>query len=354
MRQQNYGLNLYDKDRATPGFTLFSPLHAPDVYLLGMLGEVVHHWRVGGKRGGNAYLLPNGNLLAAVGAGATPQSNRDGMRRLQEHDWDGNVVWEGEAPGLHHDFRRLPNGDSVYIGYEKFTDEAAKRVQGGVPGSEAEGGVIYGDYVREIAPDGSTCWEWRTQEHMEIEKFPLPAAGNRQEFAHANSIFPMPSGDYMISFMRSSWVFIIDRATKKVRWDRNDISLGHHDFQMLENGNYMIFANGRAAMAGSRVVEFDPRTGEEVWVYQGSPPWSFYSPHISGAQRLWSGNTLICEGLWGRIFEVTPAGDIVWEYISPHLGEQHGLDIVGIGNWVFRAYRYAPDSPEIAGRVNLS
>ena len=29
------------------------------------------------------------------------------------------------------------------------------------------------------------------------------------------------------------------------------------------------------------------------------------------------GNTLICEGSNGRIFEVTPAGEIVWEYVNP-------------------------------------
>ncbi len=38
---------------------------------------------------------------------------------------------------------------------------------------------------------------------------------------------------------------------------------------------------------------------------------------IPGAQRLKNGNTLICEGLWGRFFEVTRDKEIVWEYILP-------------------------------------
>ena len=33
--------------------------------------------------------------------------------------------------------------------------------------------------------------------------------------------------------------------------------------------------------------------------YRGRPSYTFFSPHISGAQRLWSENTLICEGQWG-------------------------------------------------------
>ena len=35
-------------------------------------------------------------------------------------------------------------------------------------------------------------------------------------------------------------------------------------------------------------------TKEIVWQHKGSPHLSFFSPHISGAQRLGNGNTLIC------------------------------------------------------------
>ena len=45
---------------------------------------------------------------------------------------------------------------------------------------------------------------------------------------------------------------------------------------------------------------------------------SFFSPHMGGAQRLPTGNTLICEGNKGCLFEVTPDGDVVREFVSPH------------------------------------
>ena len=92
--------------------------------------------------------------------------------------------------------------------------------------------------------------------------------------------------------------------------------------------------------------------GEYVWVYRGKPSNTFNSRHISGCQRLASGNTLICEGICGRIFEVTPQGDIVWNFVSPYFASD---DLKGPGagqNMVFRALRYAADSPEIAGRLN--
>jgi hypothetical protein len=87
-----------------------------------------------------------------------------------------------------------------------------------------------------------------------------------------------------------------------------------------------------------------------VWEYRDDPSTFFYSHHISGAERLKSGNTLICEGSFGRIFEVTSEKEIVWEFVNPK------FDMTFMGetaNWIFRAFRYAENSPEIAGRVSL-
>ena len=96
----------------------------------------------------------------------------------------------------------------------------------------------------------------------------------------------------------------------------------------------------------SRVLEIDPVAMEIVWQCRpmdlGYPqPFvadHFYSCYISSAQRLPNGNTLITEGSDGRLLEVTPEHEIVWEYISPYFGS------VGIKtNMVYRAYRYPYD-----------
>jgi len=55
-----------------------------------------------------------------------------------------------------------------------------------------------------------------------------------------------------------------------------------------------------------------------TWSYTGSPPTSFYSAFFSGAQRLKDGNTLICDGMAGRFFEVTTDGTTVWQYTNPY------------------------------------
>ena len=352
MRYQQFGLTAYDRERATPGYTLYSPNFGHETYLLGLRGDVMHQWRNHPLLPGNyAYLLKNGNLLWAgrTKEGNLPNTGGKGGW-LRELDWDGRLVWEYRDDNQHPDFRRLENGNTVYIAWEKMRPENIKRVVGGVPGSEKDG-VIYGDYLREIDPSGKTVWEWHSQD-LEIERYPVNMVGHREEFAHCNAVCPLANGDVMLSFRRISTIMIIDRATGKPRWEKTDLSWGmQHDCEMLANGNILFFANGldTGLAPYSRVIELDPASGKTVWEYKGDPPWTFFSPHISGQQRLASGNTLICEGQWGRIFEVSPDMEIVWEYINPHFDVGGGGAFKG--NWVFRSYRYAADSPEIRGRL---
>ena len=55
-----------------------------------------------------------------------------------------------------------------------------------------------------------------------------------------------------------------------------------------------------------------------TWSYTANPPNSFYSYYCGDALRLKDGDTLICDGVAGKFFEVTPEKDIVWQYINPY------------------------------------
>ena len=100
---------------------------------------------------------------------------------------------------------------------------------------------------------------------------------------------------------------------------------------------------------------------EPVWAYTAATPSDFYAEYISGAQRLPNGNTLICDGVHGTLFEVTPAGKTVWKYVNPRTssgplrqGEPVPTEQLRSGtevpaNRVYRAYRYAPDYPGLQG-----
>ena len=62
------------------------------------------------------------------------------------------------------------------------------------------------------------------------------------------------------------------------------------------------------------------------------------------AQRLPNGNTLITESSFGRFFEVTKEGEIVWEYVNPLFGRPFfGGPPTSESNQVFRAIRYSEE-----------
>lgn len=96
-----------------------------------------------------------------------------------------------------------------------------------------------------------------------------------------------------------------------------------------------------------------------VWTYVATPPTSFYSSEISGAERLANGNTLVCAGITGDIFEVTSAGQIVWRYVNPvttevlNQGDTIPVDSARpdqLMNAVFRAQKYPTSYAAFAGR----
>lgn len=153
-----------------------------------------------------------------------------------------------------------------------------------------------------------------------------------------------------------------------------------HDAQWIEPGlpgagNLLVFNNGGDMPdpkfstvdeivppfnEGVYVREPDQPFGpdEPIWSYVADNPTDFVSTFISGAHRLPNGNTLICAGATGEIFEVTPDGDIVWHYVNPvtadgplEQGEEVPDGTVGKANTVFRAVRYPPDFPAFEGRT---
>ncbi len=88
---------------------------------------------------------------------------------------------------------------------------------------------------------------------------------------------------------------------------------------------------------------------EPAWSYSDPDRETFFAPIMSGADRLPNGNTLVCESLQGMIFEVTPDREVVWKYVIPFkFAPPRGNQTTGVA--VFRAYRYTPDYPGLAGK----
>ena len=158
-----------------------------------------------------------------------------------------------------------------------------------------------------------------------------------------------------------------------------------HDIQWIREGlpgvgNFLVFNNGarRAGGIRSEIVEINPYTGaypnadyisplaigdptkQRVWSFTSVEPNSFYSAHISSTQRLPNGNTLVISGRHGHVFQVTPDGEVVWEYTVPVMDNvDEGASLSDIykkvitdkdHNWTFAAHWYPPDHPGLAGR----
>jgi hypothetical protein len=151
---------------------------------------------------------------------------------------------------------------------------------------------------------------------------------------------------------------------------------GQHDPEWIEDGledagKILVYNNGLFRPGGNKssvdvytlpedgkggyILETGKSYGPQTydWTYMAKENQrAFFSAFISGAQRLPNGNTLICEGARGRLFEVDRNGDIHWEYICPIKGDTALIQgQPGLGNVVFRAYRYPLNYPAFDGRT---
>ena len=364
-KRRGVGLQALNLERASPGFTLFSPLIWGEgkVYLIDLHGNVVHSWSMPYPPGLSGYLTERGTLFYN---GRTSEESflsrfpfKGGV--VLEADWNGKVLWEVRHPDHHHHGILLRNGNVLLNCMGQVPDEIARRVRGGIdedrfPSGQylarptADADKMYSDYLAEVTPAGQTVWEWRTWEHLDpVEDGITEVQAPRTLWAQGNSVLELPDGDILTSYRPTSTVLRISRKTGKIVWKLSSPTVaGQHAPTPLGNGNILIFDNGPHrlddSMPFSRVIEVDPETNKIAWKYQDRPAWNFFSPRMGNAQRLSNGNTLVCESSFGRFFEVTMDGEIVWEYVNPFFGRPFFAGSPDtLGNLVFRTFRYSAD-----------
>lgn len=108
-------------------------------------------------------------------------------------------------------------------------------------------------------------------------------------------------------------------------------SIGIIDLPIDENNNYTLENN----IYGPK--DFD-------WTYTDNPKTNMDGRFLSSAQRLPNGNTLICNGWGGNVFEIDSKKNKVWKYVPP-IGPAGVIGVQGeqiFGNQIFRATRYSP------------
>ncbi|MBI2435901.1 MAG: hypothetical protein HYV26_23855 [Candidatus Hydrogenedentes bacterium] len=335
------------------GYTFYVSGHAPAAYLIDMDGNVLHHWeaplntvfpddeaaqKAGARMWRRAYLYNNGDVLAIYQGFA-----------IARFDKDSKLLWARKG-GYHHAAHIQEDG-AIYTLMSQ--PEVLPRIN--------EKKNVFADYIVVLAPDGTEIKRIPILDSFENSYY-TPLFYKRLESAgdilHTNSIHVLDGsmagtcaafkqGNILISVKYLECLAVVDPEQQKVVWSLSGMWLRQHEPIVLKNGNMMIFDNvgmwfsRRGGVQYSRVLEFNPFTQEVVWEYKGSRETPLFSKHCGSVQRLSNGNTLISETEGGRVFEVSPEKEIVWELHNPNRTGENNQLIAAI----FEGVRLPPDFP---------
>lgn len=344
------GVTVHDRGLTYEGLNFFSSGHRPGAALMDMEGRILHEWessvldvwpdKVEEADTENAqywrgvHLFPNGDVLAIF----------EGIG-IVKFDRNSNIVWKRDG-GEHHDLHVQDDG-TIYVLTRKA--HVVRRINSQTP--------ILEDFITVLDSNGNHIESLSLLEAFERSRFETVMKANgmqrRGDLYHTNAIEVLDGrhadkgpqfrkGNVLVSLRLLSVIAIVDMDLGEVVWVMSGMWLMQHDPTLLPNGNVLLFDNmGHGVGRKSKVLEFDPLTQERVWMFAGDTSKPFYTQMCGAARRLPNGNTLITESDYGRAFEVTLGGSIVWEYLNPErAGERDQL----IGT-LFEVIRLPADFP---------
>jgi hypothetical protein len=146
------------------------------------------------------------------------------------------------------------------------------------------------------------------------------------DWSHINDVDRVDDGEYLLSVRNMDEVVLVNRSTDSVDW-RLGSDGNHSVLYEQHNPQYIESEDGTptvlvADSENDRVVEYElveagdgsgNAEWERTWTLgaNGSLNWP------RDADRLPNGNTLVTDSLNHRVLEVTPGGEVVWEYYAP-------------------------------------
>lgn len=353
------------------------------VYLMDKNAEIRHEWALGRNIGKDAYLMPNGMLLAMMIADSTITNFGGQAGMVQLITKDGKVDWEfthaSENYIIHHDAEMIPNGNIITLVWERKTKDQALE-----NGSSLDID-LYPEAIIEINPKtNKIVWEWHAWDHLiqehdpskknygEVSQHPQLinlnyATTPNGDIMHANGITYDPMRDLI--YLSVNWfseVWVIDHSTTTAEAASNfggnygkggelvfrfgnpsaynnpeGVRLFDHvhspifvEHDIKPYSHMLVFSNKLNGKEQSIVYELDLSGDLTLLPFKDNEPqvlWSFTDPElyggrISSAVRQSNGNTLITEGDFG-IWEVSPDKEVVWKF-------------EGEGSFFWRAYPY--------------
>jgi hypothetical protein len=347
VQQEDTGVEVYDPQRACPGYNLYCVRSQGAAYLMDMSGRHVHKWTYRPRpMSGSRHAVMNDHVIMLENGDAVILKNKEGIARV---GWNSELLWDKDMHA-HHDVARAPDG-SFYVLIQEL--------------KEHRGLDVWFDVIVHLSADWEELDRWVTHERLDdikaaldsgpfldtaldeaLAKHPEGAGGvekrkhkiarrYRYDYFHANTITVLPEtplagtddrfrpGNLLVCFRNVDQIAVLDQASYDILWSWGADQLeGPHHPTMLQNGNILVFNNG-VKRTYSSVVELNPLNGEIVWEYQAKVPRSFYTFSRGSSQRLPNGNTFICVSDKARAFEVTNAGEVVWKWQNPVMVGNH-------------------------------
>jgi hypothetical protein len=317
----------------------------------------------------------------AVAAGADPSVEWDAAPDgVVEVDRNGNVVWEWWS--LDH---VVQDKNSAWPNYGVLAEHPERF-------DLNWGAGLTGDLTHQNALDYNRTLDQIVVNNDKVgELYVIDHGGTFVvgDFEASKALAAGPGGDIVFRWgnpgVYDSGEVPSYNADGNVTSEGDRVLFHHHDTQWVKEGlpgegNFLIFDNGsrRAGAYSSRLIEVGPYAGsypnapylpemeaggpaeQVVWSFAARNANSFFSTNISGVQRLANGNTLGIAGRQGHVFQVTPDGDVVWEYIVPVMvGLPEGATPYQVfrktmsdadDNAIFTAQWIAPDHPGLVGK----
>lgn len=320
---EEVGVTVNDTARAHHGTNLLVSAHGFEISLVDMAGKSLHKWTLSPEEHTDppdrewfrrAWLLDDGSILAII--------EYHSLWRIAA---DGKVLWF-VRDNNHHHLNLTEDGTFFSLTSRTSTHDWW------VPGKPfAE------EFVTRYDLAGVKLDEISIHRALAHSNYPalLMAAkavkgknGMVQDPLHTNSVQVlgegMPKGhrvfregNILLSSRRQSHLLILDPETKTIVWAWKGGIRRQHEAQILPSGELMLFNNGRAA-TGSSVDVFQIPGMRRIWRYKGGEEGRFHSPCCGTASRLPNGNTMVVVTAEGMAREVTPTGETVWGYRTPH------------------------------------
>jgi len=368
------------------GLVLMNDAGNNRAFLMDKNARLIHEWPLSNDLGNDAFLLPNGKILASLEADDTQIRLGGQGGKVQFIAADGTIEWNFDYSSpdaeTHHDAELLPNGNVIVLVWEKRVLQEATDA-----GSNSMVDV-FPEAVIEIDPStDEIVWEWHAWDHL-IQDFDDTKENygvigdnprlinlnhvsiDNGDIMHANGIAYDPIKDVIfISANFFSEVWVIDHSTTTSEAASNNggnygiggdlvyrfgnpsaynnsagerLFFNNHFPNLLkgdDQGNMLIFSNGNGLDQSTAyelrlpdVFSLDVNTDNEPEVIWSFTDPDLFSPKISGVVKLPNGNRMITEGDFG-VWEVTEAGEVVWKFNA--------------SGFFWRAYHYDKDAPEI-------